>query len=92
MSALNDALHDYLGLRRALGHKLAERERQLTGFVGRLDAAGAGFVTMADALAFVLDPDLDPASTVPGKRLMAVRGFPATCRRLIRAPRSRPPG
>ena len=33
------------------------------------------FVTMADALAFVLDPDLDPASTVPGKRLMAVRGF-----------------
>jgi len=75
MSALNDALRDYLGLRRALGHKLAEHERQLTGFVGRLDAAGAGFVTMADALAFVLDPDLDPASTVPGKRLMAVRGF-----------------
>ena len=75
MSALNDALRDYLGLRRALGHKLAEHERQLTRFVGRLDAAGASFVTMADALAFVLDPDLDPASTVPGKRLMAVRGF-----------------
>jgi len=75
MSALNDALRDYLGLRRALGHKLAEHERQLIRFVGRLDAAGAGFVTMADALAFVLDPDLDPASTVPGKRLTAVRGF-----------------
>lgn len=75
MSALNEALGDYLGLRRALGHKLAEHERQLTRFVARLDAAGASFATMADALAFVLDPDLDPAGTVPGKRLMAVRGF-----------------
>lgn len=75
MSALSQALRDYLGLRRALGHKLAEHERQLTRFVARLDAAGAGFVTMADTLAFVLDPGLDPASTTPAKRLMAVRGF-----------------
>ncbi len=75
MSALSDALRDYLGLRRALGHKLAEHERQLTRFVARLDAAGAGFVTMAGTLAFVLDPELDPASTTPAKRLMAVRGF-----------------
>ncbi len=75
MSALSEALRDYLGLRRALGHKLAEHERQLTRFVARLDAAGAGFVTMACTLAFVLDPDLDPASTTPAKRLMAVRGF-----------------
>ena len=75
MSALSEALCDYLGLRRALGHKLAEHERQLTRFVARLDAAGAVFVTMADTLAFVLDPDLDPASTTPAKRLMAVRGF-----------------
>ena len=30
---------------------------------------------MAGTLAFVLDPDLDPASTTPAKRLMAVRGF-----------------
>ena len=75
MSALSEALRDYLGLRRALGHKLAEHERQLTRFVARLDAAGAVFVTVADTLAFVLDPDLDPASTTPAKRLMAVRGF-----------------
>jgi integrase/recombinase XerD len=75
MSALNDALRDYLALRRALGHKLAEHERQLTRFAARLDAAGSGFVTMADTLAFVLDPDLDPASSTPAKRLMAVRGF-----------------
>lgn len=75
MSALGQALGDYLGLRRALGHKLAEHERQLTRFVARLDDAGAAFVTMADTLAFVLDPALDPASTTPAKRLMAVRGF-----------------
>ena len=37
MSALSEALRDYLGLRRALGHKLAEHERQLTRFVARLD-------------------------------------------------------
>ncbi|MGH9041985.1 MAG: tyrosine-type recombinase/integrase [Acidimicrobiia bacterium] len=75
MSALKAALGDYLGLRRALGHKLDEHERQLTRFVARLDDAGASFVAMADALAFVLDPDLDPASSNPAKRLMAVRGF-----------------
>lgn len=75
MSALKAALGDYLGLRRALGHKLDEHERQLTHFVARLDDAGATFVTMADCLAFVLDPDLDPASSNPAKRLRAVRGF-----------------
>lgn len=75
MSALGAALGDYLRLRRALGHKLAEHERQLNRFVARLDDAGASFVAMADALAFVLDPDLDPASSNPAKRLMAVRGF-----------------
>ncbi|MBJ7597050.1 tyrosine-type recombinase/integrase [Candidatus Nephthysia bennettiae] len=69
------ALGDYLGLRRALGHKLDEHERQLTRFVARLDAAGATFVSMAGTLAFVFDPDLDPASSNPAKRLMAVRGF-----------------
>jgi integrase/recombinase XerD len=75
MSALKAALGDYLGLRRALGHKLDEHERQLTRFVDRLDDAGTAFVAMADTLAFVLDPDLDPASSNPAKRLMAVRGF-----------------
>lgn len=75
MSALEAALGDYLGLRRALGHKLDEHERQLTRFVARLDNAGATFVAMADTVAFVLDPGLDPASSNPAKRLMAVRGF-----------------
>ena len=46
MSALEATLADYLSLRRALGHKLAEHERQLTRFVAGLDDAGASFVTM----------------------------------------------
>lgn len=75
MSGLDDALADYLALRRSLGHKLAEAERQLRWFVTYLDFVGADTVTLDAALAFVLDSDLDPASSIPAKRLEAVRGF-----------------
>jgi integrase/recombinase XerD len=75
VTPLETALEDYLRLRRALGHKLEDSGRQLARFVTYLDFAGAGTVSMQAALAFVLDPDLDPASTVPGRRLTAVRGF-----------------
>lgn len=75
MSALTASLDDYLSLRRALGHKLADHERHLRRFVAGLDDAGATFVTIADVLAFVLDPATDPASSVPAHRLTAVRGF-----------------
>ncbi|MGH9092465.1 MAG: tyrosine-type recombinase/integrase [Acidimicrobiales bacterium] len=75
MSVLKQALDDYLRLRRGLGHKLVEHERHLAFFVARMEDAGASVVTMADALAFVLDPGLDPASTNPARRLVALRGF-----------------
>lgn len=75
MSVLQAALDDYLRLRRGLGHKLAEHERQLVRFVAQMEDAGATFITMADTLAFVLDPDLDPTSSTPARRLMALRGF-----------------
>lgn len=75
MSPLREAMDAYLALRRSLGHKLAETERQLTRFVTYLDFLGAETVTMDAALAFVFDPDLDPASTIPSRRLCAVRGF-----------------
>lgn len=75
MTALEAARSDYLRLRRALGHKLDESGRQLARFVAYLDDIGAETITMQAALAFVLDPDLDPTSTVPEKRLTAVRGF-----------------
>ena len=75
MSALEQALTDYLALRRSLGHKLADAERQLRRFVTYLEFIGAEVVTLEAALGFVLDADLDPASSVPAKRLAAVRGF-----------------
>lgn len=75
MTALEETLADYLALRRRLGHKLADTERQLDRFVVYLDYVGAATVTMETALAFVLDPDLDPASSVPARRLQAVHGF-----------------
>jgi len=75
MSPLKAALDDYLSLRRALGHKLADHERQLTRFVAGLDDADATFATIADVSAFVFDPATNPASSVPAHRLTAVRGF-----------------
>ena len=75
MSPLEAALEDYLRLRRALGHKLDDSGRQLTRFVTYLDFIGAETVTMQAALDFVLDADLNPGSTIPGRRLTAVRGF-----------------
>lgn len=69
------ALVDYLALRRRLGHKLADAERVLGRFLVYLDLVGAETVTLATALGFILDPDLDPASTNPSRRLQAVRGF-----------------
>ncbi len=66
---------DYLALRRRLGHKLADAERVLDRFVVFLDGIGTDTVTVEAALEFILDPDLDPASTNPSRRLQAVRGF-----------------
>jgi len=75
VSPLEVALDDYLRLRRSLGHKLDRSGRELAKFVAYMDSIGAETVTMEAALAFVLDPALDPATTVPGARLTAVRGF-----------------
>ena len=75
MSPLEAALGDYLQLRRALGHKLDDVGRQLARFVVYLDDMGQETVTIETAMAFVLDADLDPASSVPSRRLTAVRGF-----------------
>ncbi len=70
-----EAVSDYLALRRRLGHKLTDAERVLGRFVTYLDSLGAESVTLSAALEFILDPDLDPASTNPSRRLQAVRGF-----------------
>jgi integrase/recombinase XerD len=75
MTAIEQALADYLALRRRLGHKLADAERVLDRFVVYLDFVDAETVTLETALDFICDPDLDPASTNPSRRLQAVRGF-----------------
>jgi integrase len=75
MSPLEVALGDYLRLRRALGHDLDDAGRQLAKFVIHMEAIGAETITMEALLGFVLDPRLDPASTIPSRRLTAVRGF-----------------
>jgi integrase/recombinase XerD len=83
VSALEQALVDYLGLRRALGHELAEAGRLLPGFVAYLDERHAPTVTIELALAWAQgqrssDGPLStagPLSTVGPRRMTAVRGF-----------------
>ncbi len=75
MSALDDELADYLRLRRGLGHKLDDAGRQLARFVTYMDDIGSETVTLQAALSFIFDPDLDPASSNPARRLTALRGF-----------------
>ena len=50
MTALEQALADYLQLRRSLGHELAEAGRLLPRFVAYLDARGRSTVTIEAAL------------------------------------------
>jgi len=75
VSPLRETLADYLALRRSLGHKLDDAERQLSRFVAHLEALGAETVTLEAAIGFICHPDLDPATTNPSRRLTAVRGF-----------------
>jgi integrase/recombinase XerD len=75
MTALSDHAADYLQLRRALGHKMADAHRLLPRFVACLDAAGATTVTVEAALAWACRPDADPASSVWVRRMAVARGF-----------------
>jgi len=75
MSVLARHLDDYLRLRRMLGHKLDSAARQLPWFVEYLDATDNEYVTVTAALAWALDRDWPAGSTVPGHRMMDVRGF-----------------
>jgi integrase len=72
MSALGSALADYLGVRRALGYKLAEAGRVLPRFVAHLDADGAEVVTIASALAWATETGRGAGVA---RRLQAIRGF-----------------
>lgn len=75
MSTLSEAATDYLLLRNRLGHDLAEYHRLLPRFVAYLDDISAPTVTVAAALAWAYGPDVDPATSVPARRMTIARGF-----------------
>jgi integrase/recombinase XerD len=76
MSALADALSDYLALRSGLGHKLADAARVLPRFVAWMDDTGQSTLTIAAALEWCQQqPSAGPDSVVWPHRMTAVRGF-----------------
>jgi integrase len=75
MSRLAEQAEEYLRLRRALGHDLADAARLLPRFVAYLDTAGVSSITIEAALAWVQRPDADPATSVWARRMTVVRGF-----------------
>jgi integrase/recombinase XerD len=75
VSRLEQALADYLQLRRSLGHKLADPGRVLPGFVAFLDSRGLATVTVAAAVEWATTPPTGPRSSVGSRRMTAVRGY-----------------
>lgn len=74
MSALSDAVTEYLTVRRAMGHKL-ERAGELLGqFAAHLDAVGATTITVEEALAWATMP-VDASQAWINMRLGVVRSF-----------------
>ncbi len=74
MSALFEALQDYLALRRSMGFKLERAGKLLAQFVAYCEAAGASSVTIELALGWATLPR-DRDSNWPASRLSVVRGF-----------------
>ncbi len=75
MTALEQAMTDYLRLRRSLGHELADVGRLLPSFVSYLDAAGLPTVTVEAALEWAQQPATDRVTSVGSRRMTAARGF-----------------
>lgn len=74
MSSLHQAVEDYLRIRRALGHKLANAGRLLPRFADYLESVGAETVTIEHALRWATMPS--GANPVYWQlRLSVVRGF-----------------
>lgn len=74
MKDWNQAVIDYLAVRRALGFKLHGHDRLLVDFLGYLDSSGAATLTCAAAVAWAAGrPDASP--TQWAHRLSVVRGF-----------------
>lgn len=75
MSSLERAMHDYLRLRRSLGHDLADAHWLLPSFVAFLDDRGESTVTVEAALAWVQQPRGRGGYSVGSHRMTVARGF-----------------
>lgn len=75
MTTLGTTANDYLQLRRALGHKLADAGRLLPRLVAYLESIGLETVTVEAALAWAQSADAPSSSTVGASRLAVARGF-----------------
>ena len=74
MSAMHDALLQYVALRRALGTQLQEPARTLVHFVDFLEREGAEFITSELALRWAMEPKCVQRATW-ARRLGMVRRF-----------------
>jgi len=76
MSPLATHAQEYLRLRNAFGHDLAEAARLLPRFVAYLEAIGATTVTLEAAIAWAQQPDTThPDSKIRARRMTIARGF-----------------
>jgi integrase/recombinase XerD len=89
MSALSEAVGDYLALRRALGYKLEAHGRVLPQCVEFLEQRQATVITTALALQWATEPT-DASVVWWHQRLAIVRGSLATYRRQTPGTRCRP--
>jgi site-specific recombinase XerD len=76
MTAMHDALTQYVALRRALGTRLEEPARTLEHFVGFLERQGSEFITSELALRWAMEPGGVQRATW-ARRLGMVRRFAA---------------
>ena len=75
MSALKQAMTDYLDLRHSLGHDLAEAGWLLPGFVAHLESHGLRTVTVQAALEWAQHSPTGKGPSVGPRRMTAARGF-----------------
>lgn len=74
MTALSDAVDDYLTVRRAMGYKLVRAEELLGQFVRHLEEVGVASITVDEAVAWATSPD-GASRAWAGIRLSTVRSF-----------------
>jgi integrase/recombinase XerD len=75
MSALEQAMRDYLDLRHSLGHAVAEAGWLLPSFVAYLDEHELGTVTVQAALEWAQASPTGRGPSVGPRRMTAARGF-----------------